>query len=743
MWAPADRLHKERAMMRRKEDRTDTNKPVIVVGIFLGLHILFAYWQPVPVWGADFLRFHDSVFRAIFVLLSVALLLLAARRRLGRWTSGVARLFYSGSTPWKSVLSWVLLLLGGLLVFWGMRSAVHLLGDGIMLMRELEDFWSEIPRTDRAPLTFWIVRGLHRAAGAFAWTSAETTYRLFSCLSGILFLVVVRYTARLLGKDALERFLIFALLLGAGYMQLFFAYVENYAFLFPFMLLYLLLGIRALEGRLAIWWPAALLGVLMALHITMMTLAPSLLALAILKGRAEGVSGTTGPGRLTVRAAFAILLSTVVFFGALLLIQFDLIAYLQKRQGFYILNLFAEPGPKQHYRLFSIGKWVDFVNQYYLVAPASLMVLLLCRRTRWLRGPDRQFVMVAALFPILFTVVANPELGAFRDWDVFAFAALPMTLWAALTIVRELRDRLVSADTAGLICTAAVLHTVFWIGINADELSAEARFSSHLNGGYLSAHARSHGWETLAVYHRDHGRSVPAIRAYERVVDADPDFAGGYYNLGNLHYDLKQYDRAAAYFQKVIALKPDFAEAHYNFGNLYYDTGQYDLAILQFEKVIALKKDFAEAHFQMGNALYGLREYDRAVEHFEEAIALKPQFVAAYYNVGDLYYRTGQFDAAVGAYRKAIALNPGNARAHSNLGNAYHGLRDYQQAISAYEQAVELDPGYAEGFYNLGVVYHTLGDVERTRRCFRKVLELAPEHPQAPALRSWLALSPG
>ncbi len=727
--------------MQRKEEHTDTGKPIILVGFFLGLHILFAYWQPVSVWGVDFLRFHDAISRTIFVLLSTALLFMAARRRLGRWTRGIARFFDSGFGTWQSVLSWVLLLFGGLMVFWSMRSAVHLLGDGIMLMRELDDFWSEVPRTDRAPLTFWIVRGLHRA-GASAWHSAETTYRIFSCVSGILYLVVARYAARLLGKGALERFLILALLLGAGYMQLFFAYVENYAFLFPFMLLYLLLGIRVLNGRLTVWWPAALLGVLMALHITMMTLAPSLLALAILNGRAEGVSGTTGHGRLAARAGFALLVSAVVCFGALLLIQFDLIAYLQKRQGFYILNLFSEPGPKQHYRLFSIGKWVDFVNQYFLVTPSALMALLLCRRTSWLRGPDRQFVLVAALFPILFTVVANPELGAFRDWDVFAFAALPITLWAALTVVREFRDRIVSVDAAGLICAAAVLHTVFWIGVNADDLSAEARFSSKMEGGYLSAHARSHGWETLAVYHRDHGRSVQAIGAYEAATEADPGFAGGFYNLGNLYYDLKQYDRASVYFQKVIALEPDFAEAYYNFGNMYYDTGKYERAIGKFEKVIELKPDFAEAHFQMGNALYGLRKYDRAAGYFEETIALKPRFVAAYYNVGDLYYRTGQFDAAVGAYRKAIALKPGNARAHSNLGNAYLSLRDYEQAISAYEKAVALDPGYAEGFYNLGVVYHTLGNVRKTRANFRRVLDLAPDHPQAPALRSWLALNP-
>ena len=43
--------------MRRKEDLTVSSKPIIVAGFFLGLHVLFAYWQPVSVWGADFLRF--------------------------------------------------------------------------------------------------------------------------------------------------------------------------------------------------------------------------------------------------------------------------------------------------------------------------------------------------------------------------------------------------------------------------------------------------------------------------------------------------------------------------------------------------------------------------------------------------------------------------------------------------------------------------------------------------------------
>ena len=105
--------------MRRAQDQTEIRKPIIVVGLFLGLHVLFVYWQPTSTWGVDFLRFHDTVFRVIFVLLSVALLFFATRRRLGRWTRGFARTIDSQHGAWQSVLSWVLYLVGGLLVFLG------------------------------------------------------------------------------------------------------------------------------------------------------------------------------------------------------------------------------------------------------------------------------------------------------------------------------------------------------------------------------------------------------------------------------------------------------------------------------------------------------------------------------------------------------------------------------------------------------------------------------------------------
>ena len=53
------------------------------------------------------------------------------------------------------------------------------------------------------------------------------------------------------------------------------------------------------------------------------------------------------------------------------------------------------------------------------------------------KGSDEEsFFAVAGLYPLLFNAMANPEIGAFRDWDALSFPALPLSLWAACALLR-------------------------------------------------------------------------------------------------------------------------------------------------------------------------------------------------------------------------------------------------------------------------------------------------------------------
>jgi predicted O-linked N-acetylglucosamine transferase (SPINDLY family) len=73
-------------------------------------------------------------------------------------------------------------------------------------------------------------------------------------------------------------------------------------------------------------------------------------------------------------------------------------------------------------------------------------------------------------------------------------------------------------------------------------------------------------------------------------VTLKPDFAEAWAGRGNVFYDLKRYDDAAAAYDKALALKP-VAEAWAGLGNVYASVGQHDDAMRAYDKALAINPD--------------------------------------------------------------------------------------------------------------------------------------------------------
>ncbi len=77
--------------------------------------------------------------------------------------------------------------------------------------------------------------------------------------------------------------------------------------------------------------------------------------------------------------------------------------------GRNFLPWFAEPGMAAQYRMLSLPHILDFLNQQLLAAPAACMALFLLRKKAVHVQP---FLAVCAFVPLVFTFIANPEIGA-------------------------------------------------------------------------------------------------------------------------------------------------------------------------------------------------------------------------------------------------------------------------------------------------------------------------------------------
>ena len=748
-------LGKQRAQISSNLTRRTLTAPTIIAAVFLGLHVLPLFWRPNPMWGVDFLYYLPAPVQGIFILLSVLLFVPAFRRRIRGCVRALhLALWGEGRRVWVGK---GLLVLVALAAFVALSSARHFLGDGYHVLEKLNsDTWHDI---FRAPLSVTLIRALHQV-GQASWETAENTYRIYSYLSGVLYVLIAFPTAAALGKNTLEKSVVLVFLLTTGTMQLFFGYVENYALYMPGLLLYLLLAMRVLENRMPMYVPALLLGMLFALHRAFIVFGPTLLFLAYRAWRNRQERVPTWKNVLATAVALCCVpLSTALCLG---LSGVDFNAYLTGMSSGDVLPVFAEPGFYAQYRIFSLTHLMDFVNQQLLSAPAACMAIFLVRKRHLGR---HTFLAICTVVPLFFTFIAKANIGAFRDWDILSLPALPFTLWAATAFVEKIRDREQLFHGAFLICGAAALHTLLWIGVNANAGAAEARFVHQV--GRLSGHAGATGWVTLAKYHQSQDNNAAAFEAYKhalvhdptnaqrwistgavalkmgqsvvgidylkRANELQPDLALPYMNLGAAYYGIGQYASALQCLTKAIELQPDLAAAYVNLGAVYRAVGQHDKAIQAFEKALELRPDHAGTYLNLGVVYNDAGQHAKAIGALKKAIALQPDDASAYGNLGVVYCDIGQFADAIEYLKKALELHPDYALAHANLGYVYKVQRQYPLAIEHFEKALELQSGGSnvQTLMNIGDTYHNMGQHEKAIPYFKKGIQLDPANARA------------
>ncbi|MCZ6633008.1 MAG: tetratricopeptide repeat protein [bacterium] len=613
------------------------NRSLIAVTGFLGLHILMVFWQSAGLWGVDMLSYVSTWIQGLFIFLS-GLLVYAGLRQMPQ---PMFERFSFPVTPFLIILA--------ILAFIGLRSAIHLLGDGYLLIRELEE-GVLISLHKNEPLSLWLLATLHNTS-----LSAETTGRLYSVLSGIFYVFLTLPVCRLLGQNRLEKILILAFLITPGFLQLFFGYIETYSLLFPFILLYLLFGFQTLRNNLPIWRPAALLGLLIPLHFATASFLPSLLALIVFRARMEN--------RLNLKHLLVSLgvlpVTTLLLF---LVLDFHPLIYLMQESGSHFLPLLS-PSDISPYPLLSLQHLSDFLNQQLLVIPSTLLVLPLAFGARSPRNPDRSFLLIAALFPLLLSFLGNPKIGAFRDWDALALPAVPLTLWAALFLMVRIQNPHQQIRIGFLIGSATGLHTLLWVGLNAHSVSSEDRYQHLLHTSHLSPYARSFGFESLGTYYREQGRVNQALKAYQNALDINPDHPRYSQIIGLLYYQQGQYQESISYSQKAIEIQPDFLEAIRNLGNAYIRLGESQKAIPFLQEGLEQDPSNSQIHNSLAAAYFSLNQHTKAIHHFQKAIAFDAQNLQAYYNLGTLYGELREIQNQRACFQKILELDPSYPRA--------------------------------------------------------------------------------
>ena len=595
------------------------------VGVGLSIFVLllgFAsrFLHPSVLWGVNHLSFFP-LWSATAVTCAGVLGCLAASLARKTAPGPTAGSLVRRDLTWQILVTAVLL---SVLAFWFIRPATHLLGDQQLQIRELSaDAFA--PRREIG--TVLLYTGVYRFLRAVSGAGVVNIYSLVGAVSGGLFVLLIYGTARLLGLRASGLVFSVVVFLAAGPVLFFCGYTENYAPLYLTTFSYLYFGLVALDRKRLLVIPAAMLGLAIFFHQVAVLLVPSMVVLIVC-----AASSRARPSRRQLWISLGAL--------ALLLLASHLLVRDSRLLPMIIPFLDNQYFPG--YTLLSFPHLLDIMNVLLLVAPGGLILLAasVAGRADW-DDPRLKFTVAAAVFPAILLFVLEPELGVARDWDIFAFSGIIITV-LALTALSCLKERRGPPNRV-LACAAiaSLILVLPWILLNMDEGLSTARFSSILS---RDPHKKAYGYEILSHHHRSYGRTSPAIEALKRAVRSEPRNPRYYGLLGDTYTASGLLDSACYYQMKAIEVDSTYWVAHFNLGILCFRRGEVNDAFDYLMRA-ALRMDDGsdEAWYNLANVAFFRGEENLSIHMYREALRRNPRNPKANHNLSIMYYRKGDF----------------------------------------------------------------------------------------------------
>lgn len=632
----------------------------LAVGVIAGLH-LFGGFTPISAnWGIHALGFFPLELKILVPLLMLFLIVPRVQSILVGLMEKIVVMMGGPKRRHTRVLIFIgaTVLLGSL--FWVGQERTYLLGDGELLLRLLPKLKAteELPTFFRnEPLSGFIIWKVYTALLSLGVPGGDVvSVQMVSIFFGIVTVFLMWSLARRL-SDArpVEHLMVFLMIFFASTTQLFFGYVEVYTPLACLTVLFLLLMIDHLNQGRHLIFPSIVFGAMFAMHFGTLAFSPVLLYTifrSVRKGNwLEGLQSTlasigTAIGLLWICGYSMESVASIVLSGESHLIPL------------------TPSSADEAYSLFSLGHLVNIVNLQLLIAPLGLVSLILSFSIHRATISDRDniwfVILLTSMCGLVVSVFFKSGIGMSRDWDLFAVFNIGIVIASAFAWVRmvnlhsdSLRKMMV------MIIGVTFLHTACWIGLNASESRAVARFEILPDRQLWNTQGMLSTYEELSIFYRAHEDAKRAVFYLERYLAIDSSNPRIWGSLANIYRLAGDQQNEMLNYEKAIAHGSAVPEIYSNLGNIYLMRSRFSETIAIMNKALELNPRSADAYYAIGFVLLNEKKEDeRALPYFLQTIAIDSMYTEAYLGAGVCYNHLKQVERMKLFFSKYLELDP-------------------------------------------------------------------------------------
>lgn len=195
------------------------------------------------------------------------------------------------------------------------------------------------------------------------------------------------------------------------------------------------------------------------------------------------------------------------------------------------------------------------------------------------------------------------------------------------------------------------------------------------------------------------------------IIENDPNATEAFFLLANIFHMRGELGKAIKAFQRVLELDPQHTDASISLSVLLNDIGRYEEAKNIFDK--------ANQHVKL-SPQNGLAE-----PHVNKKFALK------HFELAELYASYSRYDEALFEYNKAIALDTENLEVRIKVAKCYSKKGFLSKAVEELKRLKTENPGYLPARMALGLLYYGSGNVIEAQSEWQGVLSRDPKHQEA------------
>lgn len=261
-----------------------------------------------------------------------------------------------------------------------------------------------------------------------------------------------------------------------------------------------------------------------------------------------------------------------------------------------------------------------------------------------------------------------------------------------------------------------------------DEISDRVvkQLSDTFNGVVLNRKARSYkpNVEAYDLYIRGRAQRIPptppnlkaAMQSFNRAIELDPKFAGGY--------------AGASYVHVLIYSEPGTADQA--------SIKHLDTALKLARKAVELDPEFGPAWGSLAEAYFRRRDFDKALKAVQTAIRLAPSDSLMRASYGRFLGHVGRAEEGIAEVKAAMRMSPDSLPMLYFLGANYRAHKDFDLAIEALTEHRKRLGGRVlpSPTVQLIAAYVQAGMIEAARKEVVKLLNVAPDYAAGLSVRT-------